>query len=69
MTTKIRNYLEEKLMWREGRDPSYPYEAAFNGEKLLIRLNDFPDEQLYTLLVNNEEFISFDDWPDQWKRE
>ena len=68
MSTKIENYLEEKVAWKQGIDPIYPYEAEFNREKLVIRLNDFPDESLYTLIVNDEEVASFDDWPEPWNR-
>jgi hypothetical protein len=31
-----------------------------------VRMNDFPDEPLYTLLIENEEIIHFDDWPSFW---
>lgn len=63
-----RNYLEEELAWKRGPHPTFPYEAKFHGERLVIRLNDFPDEKLYTLIVNDEEVDSFDDWPDQWAK-
>jgi len=33
-----------------------------------IRLNDFPDEPAYTLMIDIEEIIHFDDWPDFWDR-
>ena len=68
MTTKVQNYFEEKVIWKQGVDSNYPYEVEFNGEKLVIRLNDFPDENLYTLIVNNVEVASFDDWPEQWTK-
>ena len=69
MTTKVQNYLEEKVGWKQATDPNYPYEAKMNGDKLVVRLNDFPDESLYTLLVYDKEVASFDDWPKQWSRE
>lgn len=31
-----------------------------------IRLNDFPDEPLYTLIEDNAVIIHFDDWPELW---
>lgn len=70
MATRVQNYsyLEEKVVWTQKKDPNYPYEAWFDGEKLVIRLNDFPDENLYTLIVNQKEVASFDDWPKQWTR-
>ena len=68
MTPKVQNYLEEEVKWNEGADPNYPYQTKVNGDKLVIRLNDFPDESLYTLIVNEKEVSSFDDWPKQWSR-
>jgi molybdopterin/thiamine biosynthesis adenylyltransferase/rhodanese-related sulfurtransferase len=68
MSTKVRDYLAEKIAWRKTADPSYPYETEIDGEPCVIRLGDFPDEHLYTLLVDDVEVIAFDDWPTQWKR-
>ncbi len=63
-----QSYLEEKIVWTEGTDPSYPYQAKLNGAKLLIRVNDFPDENLYTLVIDDLAVAGFDDWPGQWIR-
>jgi hypothetical protein len=68
MITKVQNYLIEEVSWTETSDPNFPYEARINGDTLLVRLNDFPDTNLYTLLVNQEEVANFDDWPEQWMR-
>jgi hypothetical protein len=32
----------------------------------MIRINDFPEEPLYTLLIDGEEILHFDDWPNFW---
>lgn len=63
MSTKATNYLAEKIVWQKTDDPKQPYVAEFEGEKCVIRLNDFPDEHLYTLIVNGVEVADFDDWP------
>jgi hypothetical protein len=68
MSTKVTNYLAERVAWRKTTDPKYPYEANVDGEKCLIRVNDFPDEHFYTLIVNGVEIVDFDDWSAQWKR-
>lgn len=68
MQTKTSNYLVENITWKRTTDPNYPFAAEFEGEKCVIRLNDFPDEYLYTLLVNGEEVIDFDDWSAKWTR-
>jgi len=68
MATKVQNYLEEQVAWEKGTDPEYPYVADFEGERWVICLNDFPDETLYTLLVDGREVAHFDDWPQSWVR-
>lgn len=68
MSTKVTDYLAEKLVWRKTADPHHPYETGCDGETCVIRLNDFPDEHLYTLLVHGVEVADFDDWPAQWQR-
>ena len=44
MSTKVQNYLEEKIIWKPGPVPLYPYRAEFEGEQCLVRINDFPDD-------------------------
>ena len=68
MSTRVQNYLEMRIDWSRSPDPGYPYEAEYEGEKLAVRLNDFPDENLYTLIVNDEEVDDFDDWPELWAK-
>ena len=66
MITKTEDYVQEQVSWRRTSDPNFPFEAHLNGDNLVLRLNDFPDSHLYTLLVNQEEVASFDDWPESW---
>jgi len=68
MSTKAQNYLEEKITWKSTTDPLHPYRADFAGEPCLIRINEFPEDHLYTLIVNDREVATFDDWPQQWTR-
>lgn len=68
LTRAAQDYFEERLVWRPGPDQDHPYKAELAREKLLIRLNDFPDRPLYTLIENDNEIADFDDWPKQWVR-
>lgn len=68
MSTKMLSYLEKKIIWKPNTDPLYPYRVEFDGEQCLIRINDFPDDHLYTLIVNDREVANFDDWPQCWTR-
>lgn len=69
MSTKTAtDYLAESIDWKRTADPRFPFAAKFEGEKCVIRLNDFPDEHLYTLIVDGEEVVAFDDWSANWHR-
>lgn len=68
MVTKLHNYLAEKIVWEKTVDPLHPYVADLDSEKCVIRLNNFPDEHLYTLIVDKVEIADFSDWPEQWRR-
>jgi len=63
------SYLTEKILWKSNADDAiHPYIAEFHGHECRIRLNDFPDEHLYTLIVDGKEIEGFDDWPEKWSR-
>ena len=36
------------------------------GRTLRVRVNDFPAEPLYTLLVDGVEIEDLEDWPSRW---
>jgi hypothetical protein len=61
-------WLERSIHWRETGDPLVPYSARYDGRTLKLRLGDFPAEDLYTLLVDDVEVISFSAWPSGWVR-
>lgn len=69
MLVRSIDYLHEPIVWHKTKDPEYPYETIHEFQKLTIRLNDFPDDHLYTLLADTEPVTSFDDWPEIWIRE
>ena len=62
------SHLGTEACWEGTGDPLQPYQARVGGEVWSVRLNDFPDEHLYTLLVDGHESESFDDWPSCWER-
>ncbi|MEK7834103.1 MAG: hypothetical protein AAB401_23650 [Acidobacteriota bacterium] len=68
MATAVKDYLDLKVVWKKSDDPEFPYFAEIEEERCLIRLNDFPDEHLYTLLANGIAVADFDDWPANWIR-
>ena len=63
-----KKYTLKRIKWGETDDPVHPYTATVNGDSWRIRINDFPSEQLYTLLIGEEDMGNFDSWPILWKR-
>lgn len=66
MMKKEQNYLKQQIIWTRTRDLSNPFETIIENNKLTIKLNDFFDGDIYTLIVNDQEYIDFDEWPQNW---
>jgi len=49
-------------------DPLVPFCARVGAAYWAVRLNDFPEEPLYTLLIDDEPVGDFDDWPATWRK-
>jgi hypothetical protein len=55
-----------RIIWEETGGGAFPYRAEVEGKRLTIRVNDFPAEPLYTLLVEDREVEDLEDWPPAW---
>jgi hypothetical protein len=56
------------IVWQSTGGGEVPYRAQVRGKTLTIRVNDFPAEPLYTLLVDGQEVEDLEDWPAAWVR-
>ena len=56
------------IPWEVTEAINLPLRAEVHGHECFIRVNDFPDEPLYTLLVDGEEVRDMDEWPVGWPR-
>lgn len=56
------------LVWERTGDGEFPYRIQVKGSTLTLRVNDFPAEPLYTLLVDGQEVEDLEDWPPAWVR-
>jgi hypothetical protein len=61
-------FLKQKLKWEKTPDALHPLRTQADGQELRIRIGDFPEEPMYTLLVGDQEIVQFDDWPKDWRR-
>lgn len=67
-TPQAINPVVRSVKWVSTGNDVTLYRALVDGEEWAIRVNDFPDEHLYTLLVNGRESQQLDDWPACWSR-
>lgn len=60
----------ERLRFKETADLDFPWETEWQGHRLQVRLNEFPEEPfLYSLMVDGAAVAHFDSpWPTQWSR-
>jgi hypothetical protein len=71
LTTELRRQIVAGILalpiaWEPTGDGEIPYRAEVDGRAHRIRVNDFPAEPLYTLLVDGEVLADLEDWPVAW---
>ena len=66
----VPGFREKVLVWEKlsGAPSKQILRVAAGDQEWRIRLNDFPDEPLYTLIVDGREIIHFNDWPQEWTK-
>ena len=60
--------LSRKLTFSTTSDVDHPWATEVDGEQWRVRLNDFPDDFMYTLLIDDVVIGSFNNWPESWAR-
>lgn len=66
MSMNIEEVLELPVPWQWTGEATFAYTAVVEGSTFMIRVNDFPEEDLYTLLVDGDEIVDFTTWPKIW---
>jgi uncharacterized protein YjaG (DUF416 family) len=68
ITPGLGALLARELSWDTTGDPEYPWATQVDGERWQIRLNDFPDDFMYSLVIDDRGAGDFHDWPETWRR-
>lgn len=55
------------LVWRK-KLIGGGYVTKVKGKQWVVRINNFPDEPAYTLIVGGNEILHFSDWPSEWTK-
>jgi hypothetical protein len=58
----------EAPVYDRDRDLFIICETLRDGHRWQVSLGEFPDEPMFTLLVDGKRIESFDDWPSAWIR-
>ena len=57
------------VAWRTASGAGYIiFEASVGQHRWTVRLNNFPDEPLHTLLIDGDEIVHFNGWPWFWRQ-
>ena len=62
----IQELLGVAVQWEATGASRCTYEATAYGRRYELRLNDFPEEHLFTVTVDDHS-LDLDDLPQQWK--
>jgi hypothetical protein len=65
----LGEHLAREVSWVGRDDPDHSWAAEVDGQSWRVRLNDFPDELMYGLVIGDELVDNFHDWPETWQRE
>ena len=57
-----------RIEWENAETDALLYRAKVEDTTITIRMNDFPAEPLYSVLVDGQEVEHLDDWPAAWVR-
>ena len=60
--------IRSDVTWLSTDDPEQPFQATVSGVTWQVRLNDFPAEPLYTLIIDGQSIGDLEEWPASWQR-
>jgi hypothetical protein len=61
----LKTILKKTLVFNEDKNDTDFFINHLNGNSIRIRMNDFPDEIMYSIFYKDET-LDLDDLPDNW---
>jgi len=68
VTPDLVALLARELSWDTTGNLDYPWATKIDEERWRVYLNDFPDDFMYSLMMDGKNVGGFHDWPETWKR-
>jgi hypothetical protein len=65
MENVLGQLLNSKIDWHKTKESPYVFKSTHQGTALRLRLNDFPDEPLCTVIVDGTE-TDISEFPKCW---
>ena len=62
---EINDLFKRKLTWIKNESNPIIFDLKDEKVNAIIRINDFPDEIMYTVILRDEQY-DMDDLPDNW---
>jgi len=62
----LKRWLKQEILWKECSHEDGHYEAVLDGQRVFLRLNDFPDEPLYSV-VRGDRKVDMEERPPNWR--
>lgn len=63
-----RKVLLAQIVWEADPEDVMWLRTKLDGNEIFLRINNFPDENLYSLWVGDEQFVELEDMPPTWSR-
>ena len=64
----VQARLRQRVAWRPTGELFIPWNSHVDGQRWEVRINDFPEEYMYSLLIDGTVVGDFHDWPEAWDR-
>jgi hypothetical protein len=65
MNVILKQLLQAKIDWQTTNESAYIFQTLFDRMDIRLRLNDFPDQPLCTIIIDGQA-IDLHEFPKSW---